>query len=97
MEPRDCLCQGCGDNRDAHVPFLFPQRPVRQGTVKPTIAYSHAYMQFPERVPQRERWQELCAKAAVESNPEKLDYLIEQILALLQEREERLKQTDTAR
>jgi hypothetical protein len=50
-------------------------------------------MQFPEQAPQKEHWRELCAQAVVESNPEKLDHLIEQILALLQEREAHLKQS----
>jgi hypothetical protein len=55
-------------------------------------------MHFAEQPPQqRKHWQELCAEAALESNPEKIDLLIEQILGLLQEREERLKQGHIAR
>jgi hypothetical protein len=52
-------------------------------------------MQLPGQAPQNKHWQELCAQARAESNPEKLDHLIEQIFALLQEREERLKQSHT--
>ena len=55
-------------------------------------------MPFAEQPPQQKKhWQELCAEAALESNPEKIDLLIEQILALLQEREQRLKQAQIAR
>jgi hypothetical protein len=54
-------------------------------------------MQFPEQAPHKERWRELCAQAVVESNPEKLDHLIEQIFALLQERERHLNHGHIAR
>lgn len=37
-----------------------------------------------------ERWMELCAKAAVEQNPEKLMELVSEILELLEEKERRL-------
>ena len=53
-------------------------------------------MQYPQQIPQQERWQELCAQAVVEANPETFDRLIEQLLAVLQEREERLKQVYAA-
>ena len=37
-----------------------------------------------------ERWMELCAKAAVEQDPEKLMELVSEILTLLEEKERRL-------
>jgi hypothetical protein len=37
--------------------------------------------------PKNERWRELCGQAAVERDPEKLDYLISEILRILEERE----------
>jgi hypothetical protein len=37
-----------------------------------------------------ERWMELCAKAAVEQDPEKLVALVNEILALLEQKERRL-------
>jgi len=38
----------------------------------------------------RERWEELCARAAVEQDPKKLLELIAEINRLLQEKEQRL-------
>jgi hypothetical protein len=40
----------------------------------------------------KERWQELCALAANEQNPEKLLELVTEINKLLEEKEERLRQ-----
>jgi hypothetical protein len=40
----------------------------------------------------KERWQELCALAADEQNPEKLLELVIEINKLLAEKEDRLKQ-----
>jgi hypothetical protein len=40
----------------------------------------------------KERWQELCALAANEQNPEKLLELVSEINKLLAEKEERLRQ-----
>ena len=37
-----------------------------------------------------ERWMELCAKAAVEQDPQKLMELVTEILALLEQKERRL-------
>jgi hypothetical protein len=71
---------------------------VRQRTVKQAASYYHGPMHFAEQPPKHKKhWQELCAEAAMESNPEKADLLIEQIFALLQEREQRLKQAHMAR
>jgi len=39
---------------------------------------------------QKERWQYLCAQAAVEQDPQKLLKLVEEINALLEEKERRL-------
>jgi hypothetical protein len=39
----------------------------------------------------RERWYELCAKAAEEQDPDKLLELVQQINRLLQEKESRLQ------
>jgi len=38
----------------------------------------------------KERWMELCAQAAVEQDPKKLIELVQQINALLEEKERRL-------
>lgn len=38
----------------------------------------------------KERWQELCAQAAVEQDPKKLLALVEEINALLEAKERRL-------
>jgi hypothetical protein len=38
-----------------------------------------------------EKWFELCAKAAVEQDPEKLLVLVQEISRLLEEKESRLK------
>ena len=50
--------------------------------------------------PTRERWQELCAQAAEEQDPEKLLELVKEINRLLEEKEQRLakflKQSATA-
>jgi hypothetical protein len=50
--------------------------------------------------PTRERWQELCAQAAEEQDPEKLLELVKEINRLLEEKEKRLaklrKQSATA-
>jgi hypothetical protein len=40
--------------------------------------------------PQKERWLELCQRAAVEQDPKKLMELIRQIDTLLQEKRDRL-------
>ena len=40
--------------------------------------------------PNRERWQELCARAADEQDSEKLLELVKQINTLLEEKEQRL-------
>jgi len=37
-----------------------------------------------------ERWMELCAQAAVEQDPQKLMELVNEILALLEQKERRL-------
>lgn len=39
-----------------------------------------------------ERWKELCALAAIERDPERLQKLVEEIVHLLQEKQDRLKQ-----
>lgn len=39
---------------------------------------------------QQERWQELCAQAAKEQDPQKLMVLVEEINRLLAEKQERL-------
>ncbi|HEX3321942.1 MAG TPA: hypothetical protein VHR84_14635 [Terriglobales bacterium] len=39
----------------------------------------------------RERWQDLCAQAADEQDPEKLIALVSEINKLLEEKEERLR------
>jgi hypothetical protein len=38
-----------------------------------------------------ERWRELCAKAAVEQDPEKLHELVKEIVWLLELKEQRLR------
>ncbi len=43
----------------------------------------------------RERWQDLCAKAAEEQDPVKLMRLISEINQLLEEKEQRLKRNQT--
>ncbi len=40
--------------------------------------------------PQKERWMELCAQAAVEKNPDKMLELVREINRLLEEKERRL-------
>lgn len=40
----------------------------------------------------RERWQELCAQAADEQDPQRLIELVREINQLLEEKEERLQQ-----
>ena len=39
----------------------------------------------------KERWMELCEKAAVEQDPERLLELVQEINRLLEEKEQRLK------
>jgi hypothetical protein len=41
--------------------------------------------------PTKERWEQLCAQAAVEHDPHKLLQLIEEINRLLAEKEQRLR------
>jgi hypothetical protein len=41
------------------------------------------------------QWQELCAQAAVEQDPEKLLALVKQINAMLGEKQDRLEQPKT--
>ena len=41
----------------------------------------------------KELWKELCAQAAVEQDPERLHALVEEIDRLLQEKEDRLRQS----
>jgi hypothetical protein len=38
-----------------------------------------------------ERWQELCAKAATEQDPDRLLVLVQEIVNLLEQKEERLR------
>ena len=45
---------------------------------------------------QRERWHELCERAAVEQDSDKLMALIKEIMGLLYEKEARLKARDAA-
>jgi len=44
----------------------------------------------------KERWMELCARAAVEQDPEKLHALVDEIDRLLQGRADRLKNREPA-
>ncbi len=44
----------------------------------------------------QERWRELCARAAVEQDAEKLLKLTEEIVRLLDEKEDRLRQHNRA-
>jgi hypothetical protein len=46
-------------------------------------------------VEKKEKWQELCAQAALEQNPERLLVLARQISRLLDEKEERLTEKTT--
>jgi len=43
-------------------------------------------------VKKQERWMELCAQAAVERDPEKLNALVKEINRLLREKEDRLRE-----
>jgi len=48
---------------------------------------------LPMRGENKERWLEICEKAAVEQDPEKLLILMQEINRLLEEKEMRLKGT----
>lgn len=45
----------------------------------------------------KERWMQLCAQAAVEQDPQKLIELVQEINALLEEKEHRLGITSPSR